>query len=120
MHLIHTTLYVMIANDLLKGTLRTIVLKLLRDHKKLYGYEITQLVEEMSKGQIKFTFGALYPVLHKLEAEGYLITEKESNGKRVRIYYSLTPEGQDWAQSKIDEFIEYVKTMQYILQPLPS
>lgn len=120
LHLIHVILYVMIANDLLKGTLRTIVLKLLRDHKKLYGYEITQLVEEMSKGQIKLTFGALYPVLHKLEAEGYLITEKESNGKRVRIYYSLTPEGQDWAQSKIDEFIEYVKTMQYILQPLPS
>ncbi|HCT30386.1 MAG TPA: PadR family transcriptional regulator [Bacteroidales bacterium] len=110
----------MIANDLLKGTLRTIVLKLLRDNKKLYGYEITRKVEELSKGKIKLTFGALYPVLHKLEAEGYLVTEKENIGKRVRIYYSLTPEGHSWAQSKVDEFIEYVNTMQYILKPFPA
>jgi PadR family transcriptional regulator, regulatory protein PadR len=110
----------MIANDLLKGTLRTIVIKLLTEHRRLYGYEITQKVEEMSKGQIKLTFGALYPVLHKLEAEGYLKTETVNIGKRVRIYYLLTDEGVSWAQSKLDEFREFVNTMSYILNPIPS
>jgi len=110
----------MISNDLLKGTLRTIVIKLLSDFPRMYGYEITQKVEELSKGNIKLTFGALYPVLHKLETEGYVQTETVNIGKRVRIYYTLTQEGKGWATTKIDEFIEYVKIMNYILNPYPS
>jgi DNA-binding PadR family transcriptional regulator len=110
----------MISNDLLKGTLRTIVLKLLSENPRLYGYEITQMVEEMSKGQIKLTFGALYPVLHKLEAEGYVRTETVNIGKRVRIYYALTNEGVLWSKSKLEEFMEFVNTMTYILNPYPS
>ena len=107
----------MIANDLLKGTLRTIILKLLSENDRLYGYEITKKVEELSKGKIRLTFGALYPVLHKLEAEGYLKTEKESIGKRIRIHYSLTDNGKGWATSKLQEFSEFVETMNYILNP---
>jgi DNA-binding PadR family transcriptional regulator len=107
----------MISNDLLKGTLRTIVLKLLVENPRMYGYEITQKVEELSKGGVKLTFGALYPVLHKLEAEGYVITETENIGKRVRIYYMLTKEGKNWVTVKIDEFIEFVKVMTLILNP---
>jgi PadR family transcriptional regulator, regulatory protein PadR len=110
----------MISNDLLKGTLRTIILKLLKENGRLYGYEITQKVEDLSSGKIKLTFGALYPVLHKLEAEGYVVTEKEHIGKRVRIYYSLTPEGVSWAQSLVDEFEDFVLTMRLILQPFPA
>ena len=110
----------MIANDLFKGTLRTIVLKLLMEHPRLYGYEITQKVEELSKGKIKLTFGALYPVLHKLEAEGYLRTETENIGKRIRIYYLLTDTGKPWAEKKMEEFEEFVHTMNYILNPYPS
>ncbi len=110
----------MIANDLLKGTLRTIVLKLLSENEKLYGYEITRMVEERSAGKIKLTFGALYPVLHKLEAEGYLKTERENIGKRVRIHYSLTDNGKNWAASKLEEFREFVNTMTYILNPYPA
>jgi len=110
----------MISNDLLKGTLKTIVLKLLTENPRMYGYEITQKVEELSKGKIKLTYGALYPVLHKLEAEGYVHTEKVSIGKRVRIYYILTKEGKSWADTKLDEFMEFVKVMNYILNPYPS
>ncbi len=72
----------MIANDLLKGTLRTIVLKLLADNGRMYGYEITKKVEVLTAGKIKLTFGALYPVLHKLEADGHIATEQEFIGKR--------------------------------------
>ncbi len=38
--------------ELLKGTLQTIVLKVLKDHGKMYGYEITQRVKDLSEGRI--------------------------------------------------------------------
>lgn len=110
----------MIPNELLKGTLQTIILKLLSENKRMYGYEMTQKVEELSQGKIKLTFGALYPVLHKLEAQGYLVTEQEMNGKRKRIYYSLTKTGKNTVSTKVEEFMEYVKIMGYILNPYPN
>jgi PadR family transcriptional regulator PadR len=110
----------MIANDLLKGTLRTIVLKLLADNGRMYGYEITKRVEELSTGKIKLTFGALYPVLHKLEADGYITTEKEFIGKRVRKYYTLTETGRSWSEQKVDEFLDFVNTLTHVLNPTPA
>jgi PadR family transcriptional regulator PadR len=110
----------MYSKELLKGTLQTIVLKLLSDHGKMYGYEISQRVKSLSEDTLVITEGALYPTLHKLEAEGYLKTEKVSIGKRVRIYYILTKDGKSWASSKLDEFVEFVKVMNYILNPYPS
>ncbi len=110
----------MISNDLLKGTLRTIVLKLLADNERMYGYEITKKVEKLSNGKIKLTFGALYPVLHKLEADGHITTESEYIGKRVRKYYSLTEAGRTWTEQKVDEFYDFVNTLTYVLKPGPA
>ncbi len=110
----------MIANDLLKGTLRTIILKLLADNGRMYGYEMTKKVEELSSGKIKLTFGALYPVLHKLEADGHISIEQEFIGKRVRKYYSLTETGRTWTEQKVDEFFDYVNTMSHVLNPKPA
>jgi putative ABC transport system permease protein len=56
----------------LKGTLQIIVLKVLKDNGKMYGYEITQLVRDLSNNRILLTEGALYPTLHRLVAEGLL------------------------------------------------
>jgi DNA-binding PadR family transcriptional regulator len=77
-------------------------------------------VEELSAGKIRLTFGALYPVLHKLEADGYIRTEEVFIGKRVRRYYSLTEQGRSWSDRKVDEFFEFVTTLSYILRPLPA
>jgi len=110
----------MIANDLLKGTLRTIILKLLADNGRMYGYEMTKKVEELSSGKIKLTFGALYPVLHKLEADGHISIEQEFVGKRVRKYYSLTETGRTWTEQKVDEFFEFVNTLSHVLNPAPA
>ena len=104
------------SSELLKGTLQTIVLKLLADHGKMYGYEITQRVKELSEGKIHLTEGSLYPTLHKLEAEGFLVTEKVHIGKRVRKYYTLTSEGRTSVSERVGEFAEFVKTMGFVLQ----
>ena len=102
--------------ELLKGTLQTIVLKVLKDHGKTYGYEITQRVKELSDGDIILTEGALYPTLHRLEDEGLLTTEKISVGNRVRKYYMLTPAGKSEAKERVSEFVEFIKTMRNVLQ----
>jgi len=101
--------------ELLKGTLKTIILHLLKNEGRMYGYEITQKVKELSNEKILLTEGALYPTLHKLEAEGWLEVEKEMNGKRVRKYYSLNKKGKNISKQKIQEFQEYIETMKLVL-----
>ena len=101
----------MIAKELLKGTLRSIILKYLFENDKLYGYEITQKVQDQTSGKIKLTFGALYPILHRFEADGIVKTETENVENRIRKYYKLTASGNKEAERKILEFKDYLNTM---------
>lgn len=87
----------------------------------MYGYELTQRVKDLSDARILLTEGALYPTLHKLEAEGMLKTEVVTIGKRVRKYYSLTAEGKSLVKERVAEFIEFINTMGNVLQiPQPA
>ena len=88
------------ANPLLKGTLQTVILKLLEDNTEMYGYEITQKVKAVTAGEIILTEGALYPALHKLEAEGFLETF-------VRVVDNLARAVSDFQTN----FTEPVKTV---------
>lgn len=107
----------MIQTDLIKGSLRTIVLKLLKENGRMYGYEITRRVDELTEGKIKLTYGALYPVLHKLESEGVLVTEQENYNNRIRVYYSLTEKGHTLVSEKIKELMEFIESLQSIVNP---
>lgn len=100
---------------LLKGTLQTIILKLLEDHDKMYGYEITQKVKQLSNGEFKLTEGALYPALHKLEANGLLDTSTELVGGRVRKYYALSTEGKGEVKEKMSEAAIFIEKFQLVL-----
>lgn len=104
------------SSELLKGTLQTIVLKVLKDHGKMYGYEITTRVKELSEGRILITEGALYPTLHKLELEGLVKIEIVAIGKRVRKYYILTASGRSLAKDRVAEFMDFINTMGSVLQ----
>jgi DNA-binding PadR family transcriptional regulator len=110
----------MYSNNLIKGTLQPLILQLLEQHDRMYGYEITQKVKALSDGKIEITEGALYPALHKLEADGILKTEREYNGKRVRKYYSLSKNGTALARERIAELNDFVKTLSTILNTQPS
>lgn len=118
-------------SEFLRGTLKTIILKLLSEPEsinrpasghhttrpgKMYGYEITQAVKERTHGEIILSFGALYPVLHKLEQEGLLTTETEEVDGRLRKYYSLTPQGTAAAVQKVSDFERFMDTMRQLLQ----
>jgi PadR family transcriptional regulator, regulatory protein PadR len=108
------------SSELIKGTLRTIVLKLLADNKKMYGYEITQKVKELTLEKIQITEGALYPTLHALEDSGLVVTETEYIGKRVRKYYILSPDGKTKAKEKVNELADFMETMKFLLNIKPT
>lgn len=110
----------MYPKDLLKGTLQPIILKLLEDNGRMYGYEITQKVKDLTSGKINITEGALYPTLHKLEAEGVVKTEEEFIGKRVRKYYSLTHEGTSVARQRVVEVSDFFGTISSLLNIKPT
>lgn len=105
----------MYSSELIKGTLRTIVLNLLKENGRMYGYEITQRVKELTDDKIQITEGALYPLLHALEASEDLETEVEFIGKRQRKYYRLTKQGKQTSKKKIDELREFIETLHILL-----
>jgi PadR family transcriptional regulator PadR len=110
----------MSTNPLLKGTLQTIILKLLEDNTEMYGYEITQKVKEISEGDVLLTEGALYPALHKLEADGFLETFTQVVDNRVRKYYRLTEQGGKEVTSKLTEAQAFIDQLQLLLNLKPA
>ena len=105
----------MYSKEIIKGTLKPVILKLLKDRGRMYGYEITQQVKELTLNKIQITEGALYPLLHKLEADGIVTTEMEHIGKRMRKYYKLTETGDTTAQVVVEEFKDFLETMKRIV-----
>jgi PadR family transcriptional regulator PadR len=106
--------------ELLKGTLSTLILHFLSEHKRLYGYEITQMVKERSQNKILLKEGSLYPALHKLEAEGLVISEEVFIGKRVRRYYKLTNSGKKATRTYLNELSAFLKTIENLILPFPK
>lgn len=105
---------------LLNGTLQTIVLKLLSTKEHMYGYEITQTVKTLTEDDIQITEGALYPALHKLEAEGLLETTVKVVDGRARKYYRLTEKGKLEAPEKLSDALSFVDRLHQILTLKPS
>ncbi|SFR56576.1 Transcriptional regulator PadR-like family protein [Pseudidiomarina maritima] len=82
-----------LSKDLMAASSTPIVLGVIAEGET-YGYEIVKRVEELSGGALQWTDGMLYPLLHRLEKQGYLTSRwhvGESNRKRK--YYAVTDAG---------------------------
>lgn len=101
--------------QLYKGSLNTIIMKLLEQNGKMYGYEITQKVKEITAGELNITEGALYPALHKMEAEGFLDVEMDRVDGRIRKYYKLTENGVKETTNRMQELEDFIRNMQNIV-----
>lgn len=79
--------------DLVAAMATPLVLAILADGRS-YGYAILKRVHELSSGEIAWTDGMLYPLLHRLERLGHVqATWGESPEGRRRKYYELTAAG---------------------------
>lgn len=105
----------MYSKELLKGTISVIILKLLSEHKRMYGYQITRKVIELTDNKIQFKEGSLYPSLHRLKEEGMVEVETVNIGKRVRRYYTLTDKGISEMKEKIAETMDFINTVKKLL-----
>ena len=107
----------MAQNSLYKGSLSTIILKLLNDKGRMYGYQITREVEQITSGDLKITEGALYPVLHKLEAQGLLSVELKKVNNRQRKYYFITEKGKKETTGLLNDMKSFIQNMGILLNP---
>ncbi|MGH9886212.1 MAG: PadR family transcriptional regulator [bacterium] len=83
-----------LGKDLVAASATPLVLAILAEGES-YGYAIIKRVGELSNGQVQWTDGMLYPVLHRLERNG-LVAAKwgASESGRRRKYYRLTRQGR--------------------------
>lgn len=84
-----------LSKELVGASSIPIILSIL-SRKESYGYEIIQKVKEISNSELEWGEGSLYPVLHKLEKKGYIISEwKVPDSGRKRKYYRVSEAGKE-------------------------
>jgi len=80
--------------ELLKGLAPVVALEIL-SRGRMYGYELSEAIEQRSGGILTLGRGTLYPLLYNLEAKGLVAAEWEANENgRNRRYYSITGKGK--------------------------
>jgi PadR family transcriptional regulator PadR len=107
----------MYSKELLKGTLSAIILKLLSEKGRMYGYEISQRVKELSDGYILLKDGSLYPALQKMTRDGLLSFKEEEVGGRIRKYYYLTRTGHKKKTAYVEELKRFIATLNKVVFP---
>jgi PadR family transcriptional regulator len=80
--------------DLLQGTLDLLILKTIA-REALHGWAISKRIQELSDDVLSVQQGSLYPALHRLEHQGWIVaTWKDTDLGRTAKFYSLTREGR--------------------------
>ena len=83
-----------IDKDLVAASATPLVLAILADGES-YGYAILKRVRALSAGELQWTDGMLYPLLHRLCRLGYVTTEwRTPTDERRRRYYAITDDGR--------------------------
>ena len=91
-----------------KGSAELLVLSLLEAQRR-HGYDISKLIEVRSGGALTFHVTSLYPLLHRLETQGWIQGKwVEKAEQRRRRYYSLTPEGRQVLHAKQQSWKDFV------------
>ena len=99
-----------------RGVMSLVLLALLH-REDMYGYQLVQQIQECSDGRIVTQEGSLYPVLYKLQDQGYISDRKVKVGKRMnRIYYHLEPSGEERLAELIREYEEMTRGVFMILE----
>lgn len=89
----------MLSKTLVAASTKPIILSILVGGED-YGYQIIQRVKKISGGALEWSDNMLYPVLHRMEDDGFLISRwKLSDEGRLRKYYRLTEKGRKELES---------------------
>jgi len=110
----------MISKALIAASTKPIILAILLSSEN-YGYQIIQKVKRISNGSLEWSDGMLYPVLHRLEKDGYIISQwKVSKEGRHRKYYKLTDKGKEELEAEKRQWISVHAALSKLWKPLPA
>jgi DNA-binding PadR family transcriptional regulator len=107
----------MLSRELVAASTRPLLLSLLAEGES-YGYALIQRVKEVSGGELEWTEGMLYPVLHRLEEEELIVAEwKEAETGRKRKYYGLTRAGRQSLKTERAQWLSIHETLAALWNP---
>lgn len=110
----------MIDKALVAASSKPIILSILIGGED-YGYQIIQKVKDVSGGILEWSDKMLYPVLHRMEKEGFLVSRwKISDGGRLRRYYRITDKGRGELDAERRQWRSVTETLASLWKPLPS
>jgi len=90
-------------SQLLKGVAPVVVLQIL-SRGEMYGYELTEAIEQRSDKILTLGKGTLYPLLYNLEAKRLVRARLETTkAGRKRRYYSITGKGKEYLSSQTEQ-----------------
>lgn len=92
-----------INKELLKGSTTMIILNLLKDNN-MYGYEMIKKLKEKSENVFELKEGTLYPILHSLEENGFIVSYWDESTAKKRKYYAITEKGKKQLKEKKEEW----------------
>ena len=97
----------MLTPELKKGSAEFLILSLLV-HEPRHGYEISKLIESLSRGVLTFHVASLYPMLYRMEGRGWIAGKwVERAGQRRRRYYSITAKGRKTLTAQRESWAEF-------------
>ncbi len=104
-----------IDRELKRGTLEMILLKLLSE-RPMYGYELVSTLEQRGGEQFQLKEGTLYPVLYRLENDGFIEARWETLERGVpRKYYQLTKAGAKELERLVGEWRDFTSVVNQLL-----
>ena len=101
--------------DFLNGVPELLLLSLL-SRRPMYGYELVQAIRASTNGTLEFGEGCIYPVLHRLEADGMLASKRETVAGRSRVIYRVTSKGSKKLASTTNTWQQIVQAVNHALQ----
>jgi transcriptional regulator len=103
------------STDLKKGSAELLILSLL-EHEPRHGYDLSRLIEQRSRGSVRFNVASLYPLLYRLERRGFIQGRwVEKAGQRRRRYYRLTASGRKVLGERRRSWAEFVDAVRRIV-----
>ncbi len=110
----------MFSKELVAASAEPLILSILSRGEN-YGYSIIQEVRRLSDGKMNWTDGMLYPVLHRLEANGLIKSRWDvAENQRKRKYYSMKKEGKKVLQQEQERWMIVHSTLIKLWNPKPA
>lgn len=107
----------MVSKNLVAASAKPAILSLLLTGE-CYGYEILKRIRQVSGGRLDWSEAMLYPVLHRLEKNGLIVSQwKLSGGMRMRKYYLLTETGRQELEVEKEEWLTVHQALQRLWTP---